>query len=176
MNYRSTLFFIIWTLLPFKALGDQVPFLYWEAAVKHGVSPHLIYAIALTESGRPVAGKRIPWPWTLNVSERPYYFSSREAAFNKLQAELEKGNENIAIGLMQVYWKYNHSYFSSPWEALDPKKNIDVGIQVLQFFYKNRGSYEAAVGAYYSPNKPLPAEEYKARVRSNLRAFLEASK
>ena len=114
-----------------------------------------------------------PWPWTLNIREKPYYFNTREEAYKRLKHELETGNQNVAVGLMQIYWLYNKSYFNNdPWLALDPYRNIDAGAQVLMFFYKDRGSFEEAVGAYYSPNDVNKASVYKEKVRDKLSKIL----
>ncbi len=159
------LFFIsfIGNAIPCRAM---VPPVYREVADKYGIDPQLLYAIALVESERSYQGMIGPWPWTLNISGKPFYFDSRQAAYDRLAIELQQHqNENIAIGPMQIYWRYNKRYFTDAWSALDPYQNIDVGAQILLFFSTQRGSMEEAVGAYYSPNKPHKAAQYQTKVR-----------
>jgi len=151
-----------------RSTAIAVPIAYESAAVKMGVNPNLLYAMALVESGQTRQGRYRPWPWTLNISGKPYFFNTREAAYKRLVSELEQDNENIAVGPLQIYWKYNKSYFEDAWEALNPYKNIEVGARILMYFYQKTGSFEKAVGAYNSPNNQTIAEQYKVMVRSKL--------
>jgi len=165
-----TMLIIVAISFPLTSYG--VPDAYRQIAEKNGVSAELIYSIALVESGRTTNGLYRPWPWTLNINEKPYRFKTRKEAYKTLKKEIDSGNQAIAIGLMQIYWRYNKSYFSDPWEALDPYKNIDVGAKILTFFKNQRGTFENAVGAYYSPNDQSKAEKYKSKVRAKLALVL----
>ena len=51
---------------------DAVPAGYRAIAAERGIPESVLYAVALTESGKPIerAGEYRPWPWTLNVASR----------------------------------------------------------------------------------------------------------
>ena len=65
---------------------DSVPAGYRTIATKRGIPYTVFYAVALTESGKRVAPADVyrPWPWTLNVAGRGYFFDSRLAAWQAL--------------------------------------------------------------------------------------------
>jgi hypothetical protein len=69
-----------------------------RAAVVTGVPPHLLSALALTESGRNRGGRHLPWAWTVNVAGAGRWFDSRAAAEAHVRAHLAAGATNIDIG------------------------------------------------------------------------------
>ena len=81
---------------------DSVPAGYRTIATERGIPYTVLYAVALTESGRRVAPADVyrPWPWTLNVAGRGYFFDSRLAAWQALTDWLQAGRRSIDIGLM----------------------------------------------------------------------------
>ena len=82
----------------------SVPAGYASAARTHGIPADIFYAVALTESGKVVDRFRTrrPWPWTLNVGGRGYFYAPREDAHRALRRFLAQGKRSIDIGLMQV--------------------------------------------------------------------------
>ncbi|MEW8252710.1 MAG: lytic transglycosylase domain-containing protein, partial [Candidatus Thiodiazotropha sp.] len=82
---------------------------YRMIAAEHGIPQSVLFAVALTESGKQTGqtGTLRPWPWTLNVAGRGYFFDSRQAAWRALMTYLEEGKRSIDIGLMQVNWRYH---------------------------------------------------------------------
>ncbi len=87
--------------------NEAVPFGYRAVAAERGIPHTVFYAMALTESGKQVelVDDYRPWPWTLNVAGRGYFYDSRVAAWQALTALLERGKRSIDIGLMQVNWR-----------------------------------------------------------------------
>ena len=81
---------------------EPVPAGYRAIAAERGIPQSVLYAVALTESGRQVASANLyrPWPWTLNVAGRGYFFDSHLAAWRALTDWLEAGRRSIDIGLM----------------------------------------------------------------------------
>ena len=55
--------------------------------VKHNMPRHMLKAVAVTESGRYMKSldRDVPWPWTLNVKGKGYYFDTKEAALTALK-------------------------------------------------------------------------------------------
>ena len=104
----------------------------------------VLYAVALTESGRSGIGR--PWPWTLNVGGRGYFFDSRQAAWKALMKWLRAGRRSIDIGLMQVNWRYHKDRLGTPWQALDSYHNLRVGAAILRECFHARRDWWASVG------------------------------
>ena len=147
---------------------DSVPAGYRTIATERGIPYTVLYAVALTESGRRVAPAELyrPWPWTLNVAGRGYFFESRQAAWQALMAHLEDGRRSIDIGLMQVNWHYHQKRLGTPWQALDPYHNLRVGAGILQDCYLTRQDWWASVGCYHAPTNSHRADQYRRRVVS----------
>ena len=148
--------------------GESVPAGYRTIAAERDIPQSVLYAVALTESGKRVApaDRYRPWPWTLNVAGRGYFFESRQAAWQALMAHLEDGRRSIDIGLMQVNWHYHQKRLGTPWQALDPYHNLRVGAGILQDCYLTRQDWWASVGCYHSPTNSHRADQYRRRVVS----------
>jgi hypothetical protein len=156
-------------VFPRAGSGDEaVPVGYRTIAAERGIPSTVLYAVALTESGKQVAsaGAYRPWPWTLNVAGRGYFFDSRLAAWQALIAWLQEGKRSIDIGLMQVNWRYHQERLGTPWQALDPYHNLRVGAGILQGCYITRQDWWASVGCYHSPTNLQRADQYRRRVVS----------
>ena len=155
--------------------GELVPEGYRLVANEIGIPHTLLYAMALTESGRLLDTKEFrPWPWTLNVSGQGYYFSTRTQVWRALQQLLGNGKTSIDIGLMQVNWRYHRSRLGSPWQALDPYHNLRVGARILQACFQQKGDWWSGVGCYHAPNNPERAGRYRRRVQSRWQRLIRA--
>jgi hypothetical protein len=148
--------------------AESVPAAYQTIAMERGIPHSLLYAVALTESGKHVlsAGVFRPWPWTLNVAGQGYFFDSKQDALSALKDWLQPGKQSIDIGLMQVNWRYHQDKLRSPWLALDPYHNLRVGAEILQDCYKKRQDWWSSIGCYHSPSNTQKAEQYIGRVLS----------
>ena len=147
---------------------ESVPVGYRSIASERSIPSAVLYAVALTESGKQVASKGVyrPWPWTLNVAGRGYFFDSRLAAWQALTGWLKDGKRSVDIGLMQVNWRYHKERLGTPWQALDPYHNLRVGAEILQECYTTRQDWWASVGCYHAPSNPERADQYRQRVLS----------
>lgn len=153
--------------------AGTVPWGYAAAAEANGVPAEVLYAIALTESGRTIAPGRLrPWPWTLNVRGRPERFVTRAEAHAALIRYLEKGITLIDVGLMQVNWHHHQHRLGTPWAALEPYHNIRVGSRILLEEYRRTGNWREAIGRYHAPGRTPKrlrrAEQYRQRVGKHL--------
>ena len=155
---------------------ESVPVGYRTVAEEQGIPPALLYAVALTESARPVGSPaRVrPWPWTLNMAGRGVFFASRLAAWRALTVWLEEGKRSVDIGLMQVSWRYHERHLSTPWQALDPYHNLRVGAGILKACYQTRRGWWASVGCYHAPANSERAFRYRGRVASRWRRLVNA--
>ena len=154
---------------------EVVPEGYRAVANEVGIPHTVLYAVALSESGKPLDTKGFrPWPWTLNVAGQGYYFSSRTEAWQALQQLLGNGKTSIDIGLMQVNWRYHRSRLGSPWQALDPYHNLRVGARILQACLQQKGDCWSGVGCYHAPNDPERANRYRDQVQSRWQRLVRA--
>lgn len=152
-----------------------VPQGYREVARAQGVPPNILYALSLTESGRTISRNRNvfrPWPWTLNVEKKGYYYPTRCAAWQALTGFLEQGKV-VDIGLAQVNWKWHKKRLVNPWQALEPYFNLRVGAQILREHYDASGDWWTAIGHYHAPaatpEARARAQQYRVRVGRHLR-------
>lgn len=122
------------------------------------VDPKILAGIAMNESA--YAGR--PWPWTLNVAGRGYFFKTREGAYHALNDLLSQGRCEFDVGIMQVNWCYHHQRFTSAWDALAPSTNIHVAEEILNENYSKTHSVAEDV-AYYNSANPVPGREYLVR-------------
>ncbi len=162
---------IVFAGLVMPSLGwgaDSVPTGYQAIATERDIPHTVLYAVALTESGKRVRPADVyrPWPWTLNIAGRGYFFDSRQEAWQALMEHLKNGKRSIDIGLMQVNWRYHQDRLGTPWQALDPYHNLRVGAWILHDCYVTRQDWWASVGCYHAPTNSHRADQYRRRVVS----------
>lgn len=110
----------------------EIPNGYRQVAEEQGLSADVLYATALTASGRPLHGQRLrPWPWTLTIAGRRHYYSTRAAAHRALVAYVSSGQRRVAVGLMGLPWHRYRAAFRNPWTALDPYTNLRIAARQL---------------------------------------------
>jgi transglycosylase-like protein with SLT domain len=107
------------------AAGQEIPRGYRQVAVEYGLPPALLYATALTASGRMLQGRRLqPWPWTLTLEGRRHHYPTRVAAYRALTAYLARGHRKVRVGVMGLPWHRYGGEFRNPWAALDSYTNL----------------------------------------------------
>ena len=149
--------------LPMPAHALKVPTAYHQVAVEYAVPAGILFAIALTESGRKAAdGRVLPYPWAMNVNGKALYFADRAEADSRLVQLLGEGKQPD-IGLMQVNWRYHRRKLGDVSQAFDPWLNLRAGATVLRDAYQATGDWWEAVGRYHSAT-PERAKVYRARV------------
>lgn len=108
---------------------------HWIEAMQIGrVDSDILYAIALQESGTSFNGMRQygPWPWAMNINGESKFYSSREAARVALEREVEQGNKNVAVGMWQIYLRFNGHLVEDPLDLIDPVTNLYGAAAVLR--------------------------------------------
>ena len=147
--------------------AQSVPTGYQQVASEYDLPPALLYAVALTESGQSSLseGRYRPWPWALNISGEGHYFSTRQEAWQALQAALVSGNSSVDIGLMQINWRYHRPALGSAWQALDPYHNLRVAAAILHDCYVVHTNWMQSAGCYHAPNDSARALAYGGRVK-----------
>lgn len=153
-----------------QAWPEIPPPAYQVAAHAGGTPSELLYAVAKTESNTKLRIGYFPWPWTLNIKGKPFYFATRqEACSAALEGIREHGERGVDIGLTQQNWGYvGKSWFSHPCDALDPYANLQAASKQLRRYYDSSGDWVTAAGQYHRPAGGQPAKRYRAAVRSRL--------
>lgn len=140
-------------------------------AAEQKVPQHLLLAIGLVESGLSHEKTYRPWPWTLNINGKPYYFKTREEAWQKLEKELASGQTNIDVGMMQLNYRYHGRAFKDSWEMLSPKDNLRVAAGLLRDYWENSRRWIDAAGRYHAPYNTQNANKYRKRVITALQGL-----
>ncbi|MCH2546694.1 MAG: lytic transglycosylase domain-containing protein [Alphaproteobacteria bacterium] len=132
---------------------------------KYGIPSRLLGAMAATETGRmhKGLGVRIPWPWTLNVEGKPYFFDSKTEAVAAVAKFQSQGIRSIDVGCMQINLRHHPDAFANLSEALEPKFNVTYAARFLRGHYDDTNSWKMAVGRYHS-RTPAHATRYIAAV------------
>lgn len=135
-----------------------------HAAKKHNVPEHVLKAVCTWESQTYSAGKRQPWPWTLNVAGDPAYFRSYYGAAIALNKAILSGIENIDIGMCQINWYWHKSRFKKASELLIPKVNVEYASAYLRELKTKDRTWQETIGRYHSPGCASCAQAYSQRV------------
>lgn len=119
---------------------------------KYGIPQRLLGAIAATETGRrhKGLGVQVPWPWTINVEGRGFYFHSKREAVIAVEKYQAQGVKSIDVGCMQVNLYHHPQAFANLSQALEPSFNVDYAARFLRGHYDETRSWKTAVGRYHS--------------------------
>jgi len=139
-----------------------------SAEVQHRMPNNILKAIAVTESGRYVKSiqRDVPWPWTLNVKGKGYYFDTKAAALEALKKLQSHGVKSVDVGCMQINMKYHPEAFESFEQALDPRHNVAYAAKLLKGHYKHTSQWDSAIGRYHNKKTTIGQRYYK-RVYKN---------
>ena len=119
---------------------------------QYGIPVHLLAAIATTESGRYQSqlGMSLPWPWTINVEGKGYFYDTKEEAVAAVKDFQGRGFKSIDVGCMQVNLHHHPKAFASIEEAFDPAYNIAYAAGFLKRNFDEEGSWRKATADYHS--------------------------
>lgn len=129
----------------------------------YNIPAHWLAAIASTESGRysPALRLSVPWPWTINVGGKGYWFDSKQEAVQAVQYYQSKGIKSIDVGCMQVNLMYHGQAFSNLSQAFEPIYNIAYAAKFLRENYNTMNSWTKATAAYHSMQSRRGADYYR---------------
>lgn len=135
---------------------------------QNNIPTHLLAAIATTESGRwhDGLGMSVPWPWTINVDGKGYYFASKAEAIARTRNFLAQGRQSIDVGCMQVNLKHHPKAFSDLNQAFDPVRNVAYSAKFLRDNYATLGDWIKATAAYHS-RTPVYGKRYLGEIERN---------
>lgn len=155
-------FFVVYCGCSF---AEAPPPAYQRAALYGGVPPEVLYAIAKIESSYRIKIGFYPWPWTLNVKGKGYYFATRdEACVAAMDAIAQHGNYGVDIGLTQQNWGWvGSSYYRQPCDALSPDENLRTAVVQLRKCFEKEKNWVGAAGCYHRPAGGEPARKYREK-------------
>jgi hypothetical protein len=143
-----------------------------RAEVARDLPPHLLTAIAQTESGRWHAGhaETLAWPWTVMAEGEGRFLPSKAAAIETVRQLQARGVRNIDVGCMQVNLHHHPGAFESLEAAFDPEANVAYAAGFLVELREDARSWTRAIGQYHS-RQAVRGNGYRAKV---LKAWREA--
>ena len=147
---------------------------YRLAAHRADVPAAVLYAVALQESGAMLRGRRIPWPWTLNVAGTPQRYATRAEACAGLRRALARTPaKRIDTGLGQVNLGYHTHRYTQPCELLDTYRNLAIAAEILRERHTPGEDWMLAIGRYHRPAGGAPAARYRRSVHRHLTRVLD---
>jgi hypothetical protein len=147
-----------------------------DSARRIGVPVSVLKAITRTETGRKRGRDIQPWPWTVNMEGKGYWFDDEATARDFAYKEYARGARSFDIGCFQINYKWHGDAFQSIEDMFDPRKNADYAARFLLSLRAEMGSWGKAAGAYHSRTRNF-AEKYQARferIRNSLGGSEEA--
>lgn len=132
------------------------------ASQKTGVPLSVLKAISLTETGHKRGGRLRPWPWTINMEGKGFWFDSREEARAYVDKAFARGARSFDIGCFQINYRWHGEAFASIDQMFDPVANALYAARLLGQLHAETGSWGKAAGAYHSRTEKF-AERYQAR-------------
>jgi len=132
------------------------------AAAAKGMPPDALYAITLSETGRSSGGRLRPWPWTVNMEGRGYWFDTRQEAYDFVMEAYNKGARSFDVGCFQINYKWHGQNFASIEAMFDPMTNATYAARLLSGLYDEFADWTKAAGAYHSRTE-IYASRYRAR-------------
>ena len=110
----------------------------------YAIPSGLLKSIAKVESSNK--------PYALNIAGRPIIVNSKEEAASIVRFYQNAGITNIDLGIAQINLRWHGKHFSSIFEMLEPKSNLEYAAKLLNELYLKHGSWCKAVRHYHSAN------------------------
>jgi hypothetical protein len=125
----------------------------------------LLAAIALTESGRWDADRKVkaPWPWTVNAEGEGRFYGTKAEAVHAVDQLRARDVRNIDVGCMQINLLHHPDAFADFDQALEPVSNVGYGARHLKALFDETHSWQEAAGRYHSAT-PERARDYRLKV------------
>lgn len=116
---------------------------------KHNIPNSLLQTIAKVESGHP-GKKGTPWPWTINVEGKGYFYDTKAEAIAAVKKFQAAGKRSIDVGCMQINLHHHPQAFSDLNMAFEPEHNTAYAAEFLSKLNSTHGSWKKAVQRYHS--------------------------
>lgn len=127
--------------------------------------PHLLSAVAVTESGRWYSNyaETLAWPWTVMAEGRGRFLPSKAAAIETVRELQARGISNIDVGCMQINLHHHPEAFELLEAAFDPNRNVTYAADFLVELRREARSWTRALGRYHS-REAIRGNSYRAKV------------
>jgi soluble lytic murein transglycosylase-like protein len=136
-----------------------------RAARKYEVPLAVLYAVALTETGR----RGSLHPYALNIEGPSFFPDSLDEAKRRFEQARKAGAKLIDIGCMQINHHFHGAQFRSLEEMFDPNKNVDYAARFLRELRTREGTWTLAAARYHAgPNNDPAQKRYVCNVISNM--------
>jgi soluble lytic murein transglycosylase-like protein len=136
-----------------------------RASAKYGVPLGVLYAVALTETGR----RGSLHPYALNIEGPSYFPQTLPEALAKFEQARRSGAKLIDIGCMQINHHFHGSHFHSVVDMFNPRENVDYAAQFLKDLRVKEGSWTLAAARYHAGPDNNPAQkQYVCAVMANM--------
>ncbi len=119
-------------------------------------------ALTLVETGRSRGGAFRPWPWTINLEGKGYWFDTRAEAEAFARESLAAGARSFDVGCFQINYRWHGQAFASVEQMFGPQENAAYAARFMGKLFAEGGTWEWAAGAYHSRRETLAAG-YRAR-------------
>lgn len=135
----------------------------------------LLYAIALTESGRwnKERGMVHAWPWTIRAKADAFVKDDARAAIDQVRSLKADGRRNIDVGCMQINLHYHPDAFTTLDEAFEPDANVAYAARFLKELRARHRSWGQAIQHYHSAD-PVRGRAYRKKVYAKWRDAQDA--
>jgi len=144
----------------------------WTARAAQ-VPTSILFAVAREESGMPLHGRWVPWPWTLNLAGVPHRFASQGETCAALWRALQRvPSRRIDVGLGQINLGYYGNRVATPCDLLNPYLNLLLAAEILHRFHRIGEDWMVAVGRYHRPAGGAAADQYRRDVANQLAEVL----
>jgi hypothetical protein len=140
------------------------------AAAESGVPLDVLRAITRTETGRRLEGGFHPWPWTMNIEGKGFWFDDRAEAVAHAEKTLAGGTRSFDMGCFQVNYRWHGQHFPDLPAMMDPLESARYAARFLASLHAETGDWEKAAGFYHS-RTPQFYTRYRERF-ARLRAAL----
>ena len=133
-----------------------------SVAADASIPPDVLLALTRVETGRNSDGKFDPWPWTVNMEGKGYWFETRAKAVDFVTRSYAAGARSFDVGCFQINHRWHGQAFSSFDQMFEPSFNADYAAKFLNSLYEEGGSWSWAAGDYHSRTTTL-ATKYRTR-------------
>lgn len=167
MAWRIAVYiWMVFVAAPAVAGSPDLPALCELAAIRsaqaRAMPPDVLRALTLTETGRKLDGGFRPWPWTVNIAGKGYWFETKAEAIAFVQQAHANGARSFDVGCFQLNYRWHGAGFASFDEMFDPDANATYAASFMADLYAEGGHWGWAAGAYHS-RTPSLGSKYRAR-------------
>lgn len=133
-----------------------------QVARTKGMPVDVLRALTLVETGRKRGGRFQPWPWTVNMEGKGYWFDTRVEALAFVEESYANGARSFDIGCFQINHRWHGQAFTSFDQMFEPLDNATYAAKFMTDLFNEGGTWSWAAGAYHSRTESL-ASKYRDR-------------